>query len=86
MQSRRVPVTLPTGAKGEGTEIQVDESSERWSEFVLQDGTVIRAKVTITSAVRVDDQYDPLGNPLYLTNLAPVITVVSPENLRKKVQ
>jgi hypothetical protein len=84
---RRVTVPLPSGGTGEGTEVQVDESSERWSELTLQDGTVIRAKATITSAVRIDGQYDPLGNPMYLTNLAPILSIVSvPENLRKKVQ
>jgi hypothetical protein len=38
------------------------------------------------SAVRVDGQYDAMGNPLYMTNLTPVISVVSAEHLRKKVQ
>jgi hypothetical protein len=72
---------------GEGVEVQVDESTERWSEFTLQDGTVMRVKVTVTSAVRVKDQYDAVGNPLYMVNFAPVTTLVSvPEALRKKVQ
>jgi hypothetical protein len=87
MQGRKVPVTLPSGQPGEGTEVQVEESSERWSEFTLEDGTIVRAKVTVTSAVRVDGQFDPLGNPLYVTNLTPVLTIVSvPEQYRKKVQ
>lgn len=87
MAGRKVPVTLPTGQQGEGIEVQVDESNEKWSEFTLQDGTIIRAKLTITSAVRVDGQFDQLGNPLYVTNLAPVLTIVSvPEQYRKKVQ
>jgi hypothetical protein len=78
---------LPTGQSGEGIEVQVEESSERWSEFTLQDGTVVRAKVTITSAVRVDGQFDALGNPVYVTNLSPIIAIVSvPEEYRKKVQ
>jgi hypothetical protein len=29
MQTVKVPVTLPNGEKGEGDEIQVEESSER---------------------------------------------------------
>jgi hypothetical protein len=87
MAGRKVPVTLPSGQQGEGIEVQVDESNERWSEFTLQDGAIIRAKLTITSAVRVDGQFDQLGNPLYVTNLAPVLTIVSvPEQYRKKVQ
>jgi hypothetical protein len=84
---RKVPVTLPTGQQGEGVEVQVEESSEKWSEFTLQDGTVVRAKFTMASAVRVDGEFDAQGNPLYLVNMSPIFTIVSvPEEYRKKVQ
>jgi hypothetical protein len=72
---------------GEGYEVQVEESTERWSEFTLQDGTVIRAKLMLASAVRTEGQFDPMGNPLYVTNVAPILTIVSvAEQYRKKVQ
>jgi hypothetical protein len=87
MSERKVPVTLPTGARAEGVEVQVDESTERWSEFKLQDGTILRVTVTVLSAVRVDGEYDPAGNPLYVANMSPVITVASaPDKFRKPVQ
>jgi hypothetical protein len=86
-QGRKVQVTLPTGVQAEGTEVLVEESNERWSEFTFSDGTIVRAKMTIISSVRVDGHFDPQGNPLYSTNLAPVMTIVSvPEQYRKKVQ
>jgi hypothetical protein len=82
----KVKVNLPSGGTGEGTTVQVDESTERWSEFKFADGTIIKAKVTVVSAVRVEGEYDPLGNPMYMTNLAPVMTIVSvPDDLKKKV-
>jgi hypothetical protein len=85
MRGRRVKVRLPTGDEGEGTEVQVDESNERWSEFKFSDGTVVRAKVTVVSAVRVDGHFDQFGNPLYSTNFSPVMTIVNvPEQYRKK--
>jgi hypothetical protein len=87
MSERKITVPLPSGGNAEATEVQVEESTERWSEFQLQDGTILRAKATILSAARVDGQYDPLGNPMYHVNVAPVMTVVSvPDRLRKKVQ
>lgn len=87
MQGRRVPMKLPSGRDAEGTEVQVEELSERWSEFTLSDGTIVRAKATLLSAVRADDEYDAAGNPFYFVNLSPVVTIASsPENLRKKVQ
>ena len=87
MSERRVPVILPGGEKAEAIEVQVEESTERWSEFQLQDGTVVRVKATILSAARIDGQYDPQGNPMYQMNIAPVVTISSvPESLRRKVQ
>jgi hypothetical protein len=83
----KVKVPLPTGGFGEGTNVQVEESAERWSEFKLDDGTVVRAKVTMMSAVRLDNQYDQLGNPMYVTNLTPIMAIVSvPDTLKKKMQ
>jgi hypothetical protein len=71
----------------EGYEVPVSESSEKWSEFILEDGTIIRAKVALVSAIRVEGEYDPVGNPVYQMNAAPVIGIVfSDEKLRKKVQ
>jgi hypothetical protein len=48
---------------------------ERWSEFKLEDGTVLRAKMTILSAVRVPEMWDPQGNPFYVVNGAPVMII-----------
>jgi hypothetical protein len=68
MPDHRVKVMLPTGS-AEGVEVQVDESHERWSEFKMQDGSTIRVKVTLASAVRVDNQFDSSGNPIYSANM-----------------
>jgi hypothetical protein len=87
MSERKITVALPSGGNVEAVEVQVEESTERWSEFQLQDGAVVRVKATILSAARMDGQYDQLGNPMYQVNVAPMITIVSvPERLRKKVQ
>jgi hypothetical protein len=83
----RVTVPLPTGGTAEGVEVQVDESTERWSEFTFHDGTVMRAKLTIVSAVRVDGHFDQQGNPLYTINATPVFGMLNvPQEYRKKVQ
>jgi len=71
----------------EGTEVPIDESNEKWSEFKFADGTVVRCKVSLISAIRVDGEYDPAtGYPAYAMNMVPTIAVIeSPESLRKKV-
>jgi hypothetical protein len=87
MSERRVTVTLPSGENVEAAEVEVEESTERWSEFRLRDGTILRGKVTILSVTRVDGHYDPQGNPMYQMNISPVMAVSNvPERLRKKAQ
>jgi hypothetical protein len=82
----RVPIQ-GTNQMVEGFDVPVEESNERWSEFKLEDGTVLKVKMTVVSAVRVEGQFDPQGNPTYVMNMTPVIAVVDvPERLRKKVQ
>jgi hypothetical protein len=68
-----------------GTEVAVTESTERWSEVSLEDGTRIRLKGAIVSAVRIDNEYDPDGNPLYVVNVAPVMTIIEvPKEFKQK--
>ncbi len=83
MPERKVAVTLPSGEKGEGVEVQVRESTERWSDFTLEDGTVLRAKLMIISGVRADGEFDLNGNPVYIMNVGPVFSIVSSPHRKK---
>jgi hypothetical protein len=87
MTGRKVKLPAPdgSGATIEGTEVQVSESTERWSEFTLEDGTIVRAKQVMSSAIRVDGQYDNEGKPVYIGRGAAMFTIVSvPDHLLKK--
>jgi hypothetical protein len=87
MAGRKMSMTLPTGKTVSGTEVAVDESIEKWSEIKFDDGTRIKVKMTVISALRADDEYDQEGNPMYSLNMAPVIAVIEvPPTLKKKVQ
>ena len=87
MVERKISLTLPSGESGTGIEVQVRESNERWSEVTLEDGTVMRIKLSVVSAVRVDGQYDHQGNPMYTINMVPTMAIVTvPDGLRKKIQ
>jgi hypothetical protein len=81
----KVKMTLPTGKVVDGTEVQVRESNEKWSDVTLEDGTIVRVKMTVLSASRADDEYDPAGAPFYALNMTPVVAVVSvPDKYKKK--
>jgi len=87
MAERRVKVPLPNGQIGEGVDVPVAKSQEQWSDITLEDGTVLRAKAVIASAVRVDGQWDQEGNPLYAIKSGQAIVIVSvPPELKRKVQ
>jgi hypothetical protein len=87
MPERKVKVPLPNGQMGDGVDVPVEKSDERWSEFTLADGTILRVKSMVASAIRVDGQFDPEGNPMYAVRTANAMVIVSvPEELRQKAQ
>jgi hypothetical protein len=83
--AKKAKMTRPDGSQGDGTEVQIVESTERWSEFTLEDGTVLRFKMVIAAFIRSDNEYDPEGNPVYGIKGAPQVNFLQlPENLKKQ--
>jgi hypothetical protein len=88
MAERKMKVQMvPGGPFVDGVEVAVESSSEKWNEYTLEDGTKIRLKPIIIQVVRITDQYDPEGNPLYVTKAQPIVTIVEvKESLKRKIQ
>ena len=84
MPSNKTKVDLPGFGSVDAVEISVLESTERWTEAKLDDGSSIRLKVVILGAVRVENQWDANGNPLYGVRVNDVMVVTNaPDHLRK---
>jgi len=66
------------------TEVPIVQEEERFIEYKLEDGTVLKVKNVATKVLRVDDQYLPDGLPVYLVLSNPVVNVVS-SPITKKV-
>ena len=47
------------------TEVEVLEAKERWSEYRLADGTILRLKPVIIAIFRAEGQYAQDGEPVY---------------------
>lgn len=47
------------------TEIEVLDAKERWSEYRLADGTMMRVKSVVIAVFRDDDQKSADGEPIY---------------------
>jgi hypothetical protein len=85
MAERKVKVVLPPDNRVvDGWDVPVTSSNERWSEYELEDGSVLRVKANVLSFARVDGEHDPDGNPLYATKSQITQVVVSaPDRLRR---
>jgi hypothetical protein len=69
----------------DGVEVPIVDSKEPWSEFTLEDGSVLRVKLAVGSVVRVTGRYDPEGNPVYAVKGTTALVIPSvPDHLRKK--
>jgi hypothetical protein len=56
---------------------------EKWNVYELSDGSVLRAKLEITSILRTD-KYGPDGEPLYVVNAQMIPRIKVPQNLIKR--
>jgi len=68
---------------GDAVEVGVSDTTERWTDIRLEDGSTLRIKSVIIGAFRLEGQYDQDGNPLYMVKANQVMTVSAPEHLRK---
>jgi hypothetical protein len=82
LAEKKVKARFPDG-ECDAFEVPVLESTERWTEVSLEDGTVLRVKTVILAVVRAEDAYDNEGNPQYSIKVNPVMTVTAPDNLKK---
>lgn len=80
------PGTAPPGfdPAGPGEQRDIVSSKDGWSEYKLDDGTVLRFKTVVVDVKRAVNQYSADGNPLYIYSLASVNQVIAPERLHKK--
>jgi len=81
---RRTKIPGPDGRLIDGFEVPVAESTERWSEVALEDGTILRVKASILSAVRIPGQFDQDGNPMYVLKAANTMMIAeAPDRFKR---
>lgn len=72
------------GRQVEATPVEASQSSEKWNEYLLEDGTVLKMKLVLKKVLKVEGQYDAEGNPVYVMQSTNVTTVTAPSHLRKQ--
>lgn len=79
----KVPLP-PDGRMGDAVDVPISDTSEKWTEVTLEDGTVLRVKPSLLQAARVPGHYDPEGNPMYVCKITNTMIIAhAPEALRK---
>jgi hypothetical protein len=63
--------------------VDIVSSKDGWSEFTLQDGSVIRAKVAVLDVKRAVGQFNVEGDPVYVLQMTMVNQVKAPLHLKK---
>ena len=76
MERRRKFLYL--GKQCEGVEVPVKSSRESWSDYLMEDGTVIRLKVILTDAIKLENEYDADGTPVYVLKYTMISAVSAP--------
>jgi len=57
-------ITLPNGQQVQAQEVDFKLLSEDWSQYQLQDGTIVKVKTTVLKILQVlDDKGKPAKNP-----------------------
>lgn len=85
MDEHIIDVPFPDGTIGKAIEVPILESTEKFSEFNLADGSIVRIKVTLARAARNMGRFDAAGMPEYNLQLMPLITFVHvPEQLKRR--
>ena len=64
--------------------IDINQANEYLNHYFLEDGTVLKMKLVATKVFRIDDRYDAEGNPVYFVQSTNVLSVNSPQGLKKK--
>ena len=84
MAEGKKTVADQSGNSVTGNLVEVEEATERFSDIKLADGTLIRIKPVVVEVVRVDEQWDNEGNPVYVVRSTNVMTVNNVADTLKK--
>jgi hypothetical protein len=65
-------------------EIEFEPEKESWNVYALHDGTTLKLRTVLAEVLRVEGQYAPNGDPVYVVNASTIVNTNAPEQLKKK--
>jgi len=71
------------GREIDAVEVDFKVLKEDWNEYDLADGTRVKVKYVASNMVRLINEYDNDGDPIYLVKSSNVLALSVPENLKR---
>jgi hypothetical protein len=65
------------GTKRIVTDVPISKALETFSEYELEDGSVLRVKAVATAVLRIDGEFNAEGYPIYIVVTVPNTYVIS---------
>jgi hypothetical protein len=72
------------GRKVEGELIDFQSKNESWNQYELADGSSMKMKVVLLEIMRLLNEHNPAGEPVYVFTAQQITAVDSPDHLKKK--
>jgi len=66
----------------DGEEVDFEPLAERWNEYRLSDGTLVKMKLVVSKVVRLE-KWNEQGEPIYLVQSTNVLATTVPPELMK---
>jgi hypothetical protein len=67
----------------DAVEMSFQTGGEHWNEYLLSDGSVLKLKPVVTQILKMVNQYDQEGNPVYVVKAANVVAVSASDRARR---
>jgi len=71
------------GRKVVGEVIDFTPPVESFNIYQLADGTILKLKTVLLEVVRLNGEYGPTGEPVYVFSAQQIINSISPDNLKQ---
>lgn len=76
-------LTIPWEGKDKAAvRVDFESTKESWNYYDLEDGTRLKLKTVVTAVVRLEGEYRPTRDPIYLVKSANIVEVEVPEHLK----
>lgn len=72
------------GKKANGEVVDFDVEKEAWNVYSLQDGTKLKMKSVVAQVIRLEGEYNPQGDPVYVVNSQNIVSAQVPDHLKQK--